>query len=98
MRRRDFLTGIVLASLAIPASSQAATTRFDAETMKAALRTTRIEDQGFIDDVLVLVGKGVLPADLVDSTFAWARRKHRHRFQYFKYGLIYRANKLGIRI
>jgi hypothetical protein len=48
--------------------------------------------------VLLMVDRGILPADLVDSTFQWARRKRRHRFQYFKYGLIYRADRLGIKI
>jgi hypothetical protein len=100
MRRRDFLTSIVFASLAFQSTEgQAAErSRFDAETMKAALRTVRIEEEGFIDDVLLMVDRGILPADLVDSTFQWARRKRRHRFQYFKYGLIYRAERLGIKI
>ena len=56
--------------------------------MKAALRTTTIEEGGFIDSVLVKVGKGQIPADLVDSTFQWARKKpYKHRFQYFKHGV-----------
>jgi hypothetical protein len=98
MRRRDFLAGLMLASLALTdAEGQAAVRpRFDAETMKAALRTARIEEEGFIDDVLILVNREVLPADLVDSTFIWARRKPRYRFQYFKRGLIFRATELGI--
>jgi hypothetical protein len=74
-------------------------TRLDADTMKAALRTAAPEEAGFIDYVLILVGKGKLPADLVDSTFQWARKKPaKHRFQYFKQGLIVRAENIGIRI
>jgi hypothetical protein len=143
MRRRDFLTGVVLAMLAVqtavsrtrtntshatttaPRTSTSTTTpsivnqintntntttststrrtgvnasRFDAATMRAALRTTPVEERGFIDRVLYKVRKGILPADLVDTTFVWAKRKPRHRFQYFKYGLIYRANELGVRL
>jgi hypothetical protein len=101
MRRRDFLTGVMLASLAFsntkgqpPQAPQPS--RFDADTIKAGLRTTDIEDQGFIEDSLTLVNQGVLPADLLDTTFIWARRKPRHRFQYFKRALIVRAAALNI--
>jgi hypothetical protein len=87
----------MLAISAISATVWSGTSRFDAATMKAALRTTTIEEQGFITAVLHLVDTGVLPADLVDSTFMWARKKPaKYRFQYFKFGLIFRANKLGI--
>jgi hypothetical protein len=72
--------------------------RFDAETMKAALHTASPEDNGFIDRILNKVRRGALSADLVDTTFVWAKHKPRYRFQYFKYGLIHRANELGIRL
>jgi hypothetical protein len=78
--------------------ANANTPRFDAETMRVALRTTGVEENGFIDRVLGKVRKGILPSDLVDSTFQWARRKTRHRFQYFKYGLIIRANAMGVKL
>jgi hypothetical protein len=69
----------------------------DAATMKAALRTDAIEEGGFIDGILLRVSKGTLPADLVDSTFQWARKKpYKHRFQYFKQALIVRAAAIGI--
>jgi hypothetical protein len=75
------------------------TTRLNAETMKAALRTDTIEEDGFIDYVIGKVNKGQLPADLVDSTFQWARKKStKHRFQYFKYALMVRASYIGIKI
>lgn len=93
---------VLLALLAfcwISAVLQADTTRLDAATMKAALRTTAVEEEGFIDYVLTKVNKGLLPADLVDSTFQWARKKpYKHRFQYFKQALIVRANNIGIKI
>jgi hypothetical protein len=73
--------------------------RFDAATMKAALRTATVEEGGFVDYVLMKVDKGKLPPDLVDSTFQWARKKPtKHRFQYFKQGLIVRAGDIGIKI
>ncbi len=78
---------------------KADSTRLDAATMKAALHTTTIEEGGFIDRVITMVNKGQLPADLVDSTFEWARKKpYKHRFQYFKQALIVRAASIGIRI
>jgi hypothetical protein len=89
----------VLAFTWISASAQAGSTRLDAATMKAALRTDTIEEGGFIDYVLDKVKKGTLPADLVDSTFQWARKKpYKHRFQYFKQALIVRAAAIGITI
>jgi hypothetical protein len=64
--------------------------------MKAALKTDTIEENGFIDNVLAAVDKGILPEDLVTTTFIWAKRKARYKFQYFKRGLIYRAALQGI--
>ena len=100
-RTRTLLIALLamLAFSLISTKLQADSTRLDAETMKAALRTTGIEEGGFIDYVLGLVNKGKLPADLVDSTFEWARKKpYKHRFQYFKQGLIVRAAGIGIKI
>jgi len=74
----------------------AAQARLDAETMRSALRTATPEENGFIDYVLALVDEGRLPRWLVESTFQWARKKPRHRFQYFKRGLIVRAAQIGI--
>jgi hypothetical protein len=64
--------------------------------MKAALHTATPEEDGFIDRALALVDKGVLPLDLVQSTFLWAKKKSRYKFQYFKRGLILRAAQQGI--
>ncbi len=94
---------VILAVLAvftwISASTQAGSTRLDADTMKAALRTNTTEEGGFIDNLIIRVNKGTLPADLVDSTFQWARKKpYKHRFQYFKQALIVRAAAIGITI
>jgi hypothetical protein len=64
--------------------------------MKVALRTATPEDDGFIDRVLKLVERGTLPLDMVESTFLWARKKPQRKFQYFKYGLLARAQQQGI--
>jgi hypothetical protein len=70
----------------------------DADTIKVALHTATPEENGFIDYVLKRVDKGTLPLDLVESTFLWARKKPRRKFQYFKQGLILRAADQGIKL
>ena len=94
---------VILAAIAffawISATAKADSTRLDAATMKAALRTATAEEGCFIESVLSKVKKGILPADLVDSTFQWARKKtYKHRFQYFKQALIVRAAAIGVTI
>jgi hypothetical protein len=88
--------GLAFALVAAVGSRTAAATSLDASTMKAALRTATPEEDGFIDKVLTLVERKVLPADLVESTFLWAKRKPRNKFQYFKRGLTVRAAQQGI--
>jgi hypothetical protein len=69
----------------------------DAAKIKAALRTATPEEGGFVDRVVGLARAGKIPAELVESTFDWARKKpYAHRFQYFQRGLTLRAAKAGI--
>jgi hypothetical protein len=70
----------------------------DADTMKVALHTATPQEDGFIDYVLARVKAGKLPLDLVESTFLWAKKKPRNKFQYFKSGLIRRAEERGIHL
>ena len=72
---------LVLAVLAF-ARLQTARGEFNltADQMKAALRTATVEEQGFIDKVLFLVQRGILPEDLVESTFLWAERSRSTSF------------------
>jgi hypothetical protein len=78
------------------AASISASSGLDADTMKVVLHTATPEEDGFISRVLALVDSGTLPVDMVKSTFLWAKKKTRHKFQYFKYGLIQRAKQAGI--
>jgi hypothetical protein len=98
MFRRQFLYGLLLAPLALVSSQTllADQTIVDADTMKKILRPATPDDNAFIDRVVNMVSKGTLPADLVNSTFQWARKKGKHRFQYFKQALILRAADQGI--
>ena len=86
----------VLVFLSAPAA-RAATTELDADTIKAALRTTTIEEDGFVDRALKMVGEGKLSMALVQSTFDWARKQPQHRFQHFKRGLILRVSDPAVR-
>ena len=97
MIRRSLILAAVLLLLG-GAFARAAETSLDADMMRAALRTAAPEEDGFITYVLELVAEGRLPASLVHSTFLWATKKPRHRFQYFRRGLIVRAADLGYRI
>jgi hypothetical protein len=88
----------LLALLAISWAHSAEGSPLDAKVMKVALHTAVAEEDGFIDRVLARVDKGTLPLDMVESTFLWARKKTRHKFQYFKAALIQRAAAAGITI
>ena len=70
----------------------------DANTMKVALHAGTPEAGKFIDHVLAMVDKGTLPLDMVESTFLWARKTPRHKFYYFREGLIRRAAAVGIKV
>ena len=98
MCKTSWLAGILvllLAGILLP-SAWADTPLLDADTMRAALRTTTVEDNGFIDQVLTLVSNGTLPLDMVNTTFQWARKKPKLRFQHFKRALIIRAADIGV--
>jgi hypothetical protein len=73
-----------------------ASTALDPQVMKIALHTATPEEEGFIEHVLKLVNKKKLPLDMVQSTFLWAKRKPRLKFQYFKWGLTWRAEQAGL--
>ncbi len=98
MFRKSLTLMVLLALLAVcrTQEAQAAASRLDAETIKAALHTATVEEDGFIDLVVALVDAGTLPESLVVSTFIWARKKPRWKFQYFRIGLIIRASRRGI--
>lgn len=89
---------VMLAMLFLMAARMHAAEPLDAESIKAALRTATPEEEAFIDRTVAMVGKGTLPRDLFESTFLWARKKPRLKFQYFQRGLILRAEQQGIRL
>ncbi len=70
----------------------------DPDQIKAALHTGTDEENGFIDRTIAMVTAGTLPRDLFTSSFIWARKKPRHKFQYFKHALMARASAVGINL
>ncbi|MBN2024169.1 MAG: hypothetical protein JW809_15405 [Pirellulales bacterium] len=77
---------------------QASDSRLDAPTIKAALRTTDMEEEGFVERVVEMMDGGELPRKIVHSAFLWAKRKPKNRFQYFKRAVIVLAARQGITV
>jgi hypothetical protein len=97
MTRRRWIALLVPAVAALtwctplPAESD-----LDPATMKAALKTVTDKENAFVDRVLDMVKKKELPAAMVASTFDWARKKPKFKFQYFRKGLTVRAADIGV--
>jgi hypothetical protein len=91
---------ILAALLAVVAAEVARADDFqlDPDQIKAALHTTAEEEHGFIERTVALVKAGKLPRDMFTSCFIWARKKPRHKFQYFKSALTARAAAVGINL
>jgi hypothetical protein len=74
------------------------------DQLRVGLKAFTPADFVYIDLIVLRVNQGVLPRELVDSTFLWARRrvqgthpKYRQRpIVYFQPALAIRARKLGI--
>jgi hypothetical protein len=74
------------------------------DQLRVGLKAYTPKDKAFLDRVVLLVDQGVLPRNLVDSTFLWARnhavaRKGRNPLRpivYFEPALVLRARRLGI--
>lgn len=98
MNRCCWIPMLVLALLATVGNRCAMASSLDANTMKVALHTATPEEDGFITRVLAMVDAGTLPPSMVESTFLWAKKKTRYKFQYFKRGLIQRAADAGIHV
>ena len=98
---RKLSLGILLLLFAVAffaALPSEAGTALNVDMMKAALRTAAPEEDGFIERVSKLVVQDVLPREMVETTFLWARKKSEHKFQYFKRGLTVRAAKIGVQL
>ncbi len=91
------IAAVLLATIvAGPKHAQAATRKLDADTLKVALRVGRPQDKKFIDRVVAMMKAGDLPRSIVQKSFLWARKKRKHKFEYFKRAVIVLAAKKGI--
>jgi hypothetical protein len=95
----------LLLTLAVPAPLPAADPPVPrestnlAERLKAGLKARLPEEFAYADRVATLVEQGVLPAKLVDTAFAWARKKGvDYPFPYFRKVLEIQAALVGIKI
>ncbi|MHC4399582.1 MAG: hypothetical protein ACYTG0_07875 [Planctomycetota bacterium] len=98
---RNFPVFLIFLAVFFVVSSEAtdaAAQTLDANTIRAALRTATPEENGFVDRAVRLVQQGRLPDALLRSTFLWAKRKPRWKFQYFRRALTLRAARIGIRL
>ena len=69
--------------------------KLDPEALKAALRTTTIEDNNYISFLVTLVDQGRLPRVMFDTAFRWARNKTYRQYQFFKWAVIAEAERAG---
>jgi len=70
--------------------------KLDPEALKAALKTTVIEEDNYILFLVTLVDQGRLPRVALDTSFRWARHKSYLQFQFFKRAVIANADRRGI--
>jgi hypothetical protein len=70
--------------------------KLDPEALKAALRTTTIEENNYISFLVTLVEQERLPRVMFDAAFRWARNKTYRQFQFFKRAVIAEAERGGI--
>jgi len=66
------------------------------EVLAAGLKCRRPSEFAFVKSVATKVETGVLPRNLVDSTYFWARRQPPYPYIQFEFALKARAKKLGI--
>jgi len=70
-----------------------------AEQLKAGLKARLPEEFAYADRVAAKVEQGVLPVKLVDTAFAWARKKGvPYPFPYFRRVLEIQASLIGVKI
>jgi hypothetical protein len=77
-------------------SAAAAEEKLDADAIKAALRTTVVEDNNYTAFLVTLADQGRLPRALIDTSMDWARKRAKLQFQYFKQAVIILAGRDGI--
>jgi hypothetical protein len=77
----------------LPQTASAADRHLDRDEIRAALRVSPQEDDGFIDYVITKVERGELSRAIVTKAFLWAKKKSDKRFQYFKFAVLKLAKR-----
>ena len=97
MAPRFYLLAGLMVLVTLTGESPAQTQeRLDPEALKAALRTTTIEENDYIPFLVTLVDQERLPRVMIDTAFRWARNKTYRQFQFFKRAVIAEADRAGI--
>jgi hypothetical protein len=97
MSVRRYLLAVCVSAFALaPTYTNCAEERLDPAAIKAALKTTVIEEDHYVNFLVTLVNQSRLPRVAFDTAFRWARDKTYLRFQYFKRATIAEAARLGI--
>ena len=68
------------------------------EQLESELKVRRPVEFAFVDRVCDLVETDVLPFDLVNATFLWARPKRPRPYVYFERAMRVRAAQRGVRL
>jgi len=97
MRAKSYTVAAFVAYITIVLSCTTyAQERLDPDALKAALKTTFIEDDNYILLLVTLIDQGRLPRVAFDTSFRWARQKSYLQFQFFKRAVIANADRAGI--
>jgi hypothetical protein len=97
MAPRYYLLAGLMAWITLTGESPGQTQeKLDPEALKAALRTTTIEEHDYIPFLVTLVDQERLPRVMIDTAFHWARNKTYRQYQFFKRAVIAQAGRAGI--
>lgn len=97
MAGRCCLVAVFLASMGLGGTALLrAQEPLDAEKIRAALKTSEIEEGNYISFLVTLVNQSRLPRVVFDTSYRWVQRKGYLRFQFFKRAVIAQADRAGI--
>lgn len=97
MHARSYFAAMIFTTMILAWTSSAhAQERLDPEAIRAALKTTAIEEDNYISFLVTLVDQSRLPRVIFDTSFRWVQRKGYLRFQFFKRAVIAQADRAGI--
>ena len=66
------------------------------QQLQFGLRARTPQEFAYIDTIVDLVERKILPRDLVNMAFLWARKKGRYPYPYFSRALVILAERDGI--